>query len=258
MASISRGLSMSSQTRSASVRNLLIATVFGVHFPDRCRCGSLGTGKRAARRQILCRHRQHPTLHPRQRAHCRDGAGRPGEPTSRSSIPASHRPPSPSRSSRHKTSNHNPQTRTYTLDPGEARRFEDALMSMFGFDGAAALRVVNTEGMAAITSRTYNLDPTGTFGQFVGGVIRHTAIENGQEGRIIQLTHNRSTTSGYRTNIGFVNATGSQISVRIDMYRADGSYLGTSRTPSTPTSSSRSTRSSRRSPAETSRTAMRS
>jgi len=50
-------------------------------------------------------------------------------------------------------SNHNPQTMTFTLDPGESRRFEDALMSIFGFDGAAAIRVVNNSGMAAVTSR---------------------------------------------------------------------------------------------------------
>jgi len=124
-------------------------------------------------------------------------------------------------------SNHNPQTMTYTLNPGESRRFEDALMSIFGFDGAAAIRVVNNSGMAAVTSRTYNLTTGGTFGQFVGGVIGHSAIQTGQEGRIIQLTHNRSTTSGFRTNIGFVNATGSQITVLVALYRADGSYLGT-------------------------------
>ncbi len=133
-----------------------------------------------------------------------------------------------------KTSNHNPQTRSYTLDPGEALRFEDALMSIFGFDGGAAIRVVNTSGMAAVTSRTYNLQPDGTFGQFVGGVISHTAIQPGQEGRIIQLTHNRSTTSGFRTNIGFVNATGSSITVQVALYRADGSYLGTKSYPLQP------------------------
>ena len=128
-------------------------------------------------------------------------------------------------------SNHSPQTMTYTLDPGESRRFEDALMSIFGFDGAAAMRVVNNSGMAAVTSRTYNLTAGGTFGQFVGGVISHTAIQTGQEGRIIQLTHNRSTTSGFRTNIGFVNATGSQITVLVALYRANGSYLGTKEYP---------------------------
>lgn len=59
-------------------------------------------------------------------------------------------------------SNTNPQTRTYTLDPGESIRFEDALQSVFGFDGAAAIRIVNTVGMAAVTSRTYNLTGSGT------------------------------------------------------------------------------------------------
>ena len=65
-------------------------------------------------------------------------------------------------------------------------------------------------------------------------MISHTAIQTGQEGRIIQLTHNRSTTSGFRTNIGFVNATGSQITVQVALYRADGSYLGTKSYPLAP------------------------
>ena len=135
---------------------------------------------------------------------------------------------------RAQTSNSNPQTRTYTLDPGESLRFEDALMSIFGFDGAAALKLVNTTGMAAVTSRTYNLTSSGTYGQFVGGVISQNAIQSGQEGRIIQLTHNRSSTSGFRTNIGFVNATASSMTVQADMYRADGSHLGTKSYPLAP------------------------
>ena len=101
------------------------------------------------------------------------------------------------------------------------------LTSVFGFEGAAALRVTNDSGMVAVTSRTYNLTDNGTFGQFVGGVISHTAVQTGQEGRIIQLTHNRSTTSGFRTNIGFVNATNSQVTIQVALYQADGSYLGT-------------------------------
>jgi hypothetical protein len=127
--------------------------------------------------------------------------------------------------------NTNPQTKTYNLEPGESMRFEDALMSVFNFDGAAAIRIVNTVGMAAVTSRTYNLTSSGTYGQFVGGVISHTAIQAGQQGRIIQLTHNRSASSGFRTNIGFVNATGSQITVQVALYRANGTYLGSKSYP---------------------------
>jgi len=124
-------------------------------------------------------------------------------------------------------SNSNPSQQTYNLDPGESMRHEDVLTSVFGFEGAAALRVTNDSGMVAVTSRTYNLTDNGTYGQFVGGVISHTAIQAGQEGRIIQLTHNNSSTSGFRTNIGFVNTTDSQITVQVALYRADGSYLGT-------------------------------
>ncbi len=123
--------------------------------------------------------------------------------------------------------NSSPSTKSFTLDGGKAVRYEDALASMFGFSGAAALRIAVNTGMIAVTSRTYNATSSGTYGQFIDGVLDGTAIQAGQEGRIIQLSHNRSSSSGYRTNIGFVNATDASLALKVDLYLADGSFLGT-------------------------------
>ena len=123
--------------------------------------------------------------------------------------------------------NLNPTQKTVNIEAGRTARYTDVLSSMFGFSGGAALRITNSDGMVAVTSRTYNLTSSGTYGQFVGGVLSPTAINAGQEGRIIQLTHNRSSNSGFRTNIGFVNIGATDITVNVDLYTAQGALLGT-------------------------------
>ncbi|HSN57732.1 MAG TPA: hypothetical protein VLT32_23890, partial [Candidatus Sulfomarinibacteraceae bacterium] len=127
--------------------------------------------------------------------------------------------------------NLNPTQKTINIEAGRTARYTDVLSSMFGFSGGAALRITNSDGMVAVTSRTYNLTADGTFGQFVGGVLSPTAVNAGQEGRIIQLTHNRSANSGFRTNIGFVNIGATDITVKVDLYTAQGALLGSKSYP---------------------------
>jgi hypothetical protein len=132
--------------------------------------------------------------------------------------------------------NPSPQTRSVTVAAGASVRLQDVLLNTFSFTGAAALRVTSTSTRLLVTSRTYNLVGEGavglpqgaSFGQFVRGVSEDTAIPYGEEGRLIQLTQ-RDASSGldFRTNVGVVNVTSGTIDVQIDLYRADGTYLGT-------------------------------
>jgi hypothetical protein len=133
------------------------------------------------------------------------------------------------------TNNASPASKPYTLGARQARRFGDMLLTEFGLTGAAALRVVVTSGSLLVTSRTYNLVgqnpwnlPQGaSFGQFVPGLDETEAIGYGQEGRLVHLTQRPSGDyDGFRTNIGIVNASSIAIDVRIDFYRADGTWLG--------------------------------
>ncbi len=98
----------------------------------------------------------------------------------------------------HGTNNSNPRTESFTLDAGKSARFEDILETVFGFTGAAALRITPTTGQLLVTSRTYNLLGEGnelglpagaTFGQYIPGVTAEQAIARGEEGRLIQLSH---------------------------------------------------------------------
>jgi len=131
--------------------------------------------------------------------------------------------------------NASPVSRAYTLGAQKSRRFEDVLVSEFGTEGAAALRVAVAAGSVLVTSRTYNLIganpwqlPVGaSFGQYVPGWEESAAIGYGQEGRLIHLTQQAaSSLDGFRTNLGLVNATASPVDVRVDLYRADGTWLG--------------------------------
>ena len=123
--------------------------------------------------------------------------------------------------------NPEPEKATFVLEPGRSRRFEDLLGSEFDFTGAAALIVTCTEGDISITSRTYNDTEDGTYGQFIGGVAMNRSIGVGQQGRIIQLSHNRSDDEGSRTNLGLVNTSLRATTVMIELFDAsDGASLG--------------------------------
>jgi hypothetical protein len=132
--------------------------------------------------------------------------------------------------------NTQPETRSFLLEGQRSVRYVDVLTSLFGFTGAAALRFDVTSGTLTVTSRTYNqigtnpwnLPAGSSFGQFVPGLAIEKATPYGEEGRLIQLTQrDAASLDGFRTNIGLVNATGSALDVRLDLYRADGSLLGT-------------------------------
>ncbi len=128
--------------------------------------------------------------------------------------------------------NTSPETATFTLEPGVAMRYDDVVDSVFHFYGAAALRIRPTGGSLLATSRTYNLMVAGnplnlpagsTFGQFVPAFGESEAIPSTDAARIIMLTQDAS----YRTNLGFVNATASQLAMSIDLFRSDFTRLGT-------------------------------
>lgn len=129
-----------------------------------------------------------------------------------------------------------PATRSFSLGPQQSVRYADVLATLFGYTGAAALRLTSTPGPILVNSRTYNLIgansvglPVGaSFGQFVPGLPETEAIGYGEEGRIIQLSHrDASALAGFRANLGFVNTTGSPIDLRVDLYTADGAPIGT-------------------------------
>ena len=126
----------------------------------------------------------------------------------------------------HGADNSTPENRLFTLEQSNAVRYGDVLESVFGFEGSAALRITPIEGEIAVTSRTYNQLEAGTTGQFAPGVPEGEAIRFGQDARLIQLSQSSANGSGFRTNIGFANATRLRSRVEIELYAGDGTHLG--------------------------------
>ena len=136
----------------------------------------------------------------------------------------------------HGQGNASPQQQTFSLAAGESRRHDDVLDAVFDFSGKAALRVTALSGELVVTSRTYNLLGDGnslglpagaSFGQFIPATTSEQAIHLGEHGRLIQLSHDPSGASGFRTNIALLNATAETITAEVELYAADGSQLGT-------------------------------
>ncbi|MGV8038867.1 MAG: CARDB domain-containing protein [Thermoanaerobaculaceae bacterium] len=128
---------------------------------------------------------------------------------------------------KHGQSNSSPDGLSVTVAPGQAVRYTDAVFDLFSFSGKAALRLETASGSVVATSRTYNDQPGGTYGQFVPASPDGEAIGSDREGRLIQLSHQpNAALGGFRTNVGAVNAGSGQIAVTIDLYASSGAYLG--------------------------------
>ena len=131
----------------------------------------------------------------------------------------------------HGQANPSPRSETFSLAAGASQRFADVLMTVFGFDGTAALAVVPTGGTVLVSSRTYNLLGAGnslglpagaSFGQYIPAAPASDAIHTGETGRLQQLGED----AARRTNIVFVNATMGALTVRVELFTAAGASLG--------------------------------
>jgi len=128
--------------------------------------------------------------------------------------------------------NPNPEELQLELVGGQARVVEDALDELFGFNGAAALRLTSENGTFIATSRTYNLEgnlggpDARTFGQFLPALSADDAIVFGDEGRLLLLAHDPTLEQGQRTNLILVNGSGEDVDIDIDLFSSDGVELG--------------------------------
>jgi hypothetical protein len=107
------------------------------------------------------------------------------------------------------------------LAPGENRTLGD-VMALFGKTGSGALRIFSSEPLIA-TSRTYNLTPDGTFGQFLGSAAPTRGIETGDSAVLMQLQEN----DAFRTNIGITNGWKRPAEVEVSLYDGHGNFVAT-------------------------------
>jgi hypothetical protein len=120
-----------------------------------------------------------------------------------------------------------PPSTTFTLAPGTMTTYPDVVGSVFSFEGAGTLRVTPTAGEVTASERVYQTSGPASFGQHVAGLAEHAALGPGQRASLIGLSQSASEASGARTNIGLVNASAVRTVVTVELYRADGTLLGT-------------------------------
>jgi len=126
--------------------------------------------------------------------------------------------------------NPNPMSVQRRLAPGAALNESDLLSTLFGMSsGSAALRLVSDQPLA-VSSRTYNLTSSGTYGQFIPGVPAIQAIEAGQTAYLLGFEEDAHA----RSNLGLVNLSDSEITITVTFFKADGAQLGTPRAYTVP------------------------
>lgn len=118
----------------------------------------------------------------------------------------------------------------FTLNPGETREFVDIIQDRFGKDSAfGALRIV-ADREVLVTSRIYSAgltivtnegNKTGSTGQFFAGLPSTAAIGANQTTDLPGAEES----SNFRTNVGWVEVTGNECSLRVEVVDGNGTVL---------------------------------
>lgn len=125
--------------------------------------------------------------------------------------------------------------------PGETIALDDVIESWFGLEGAigsltirplgqtSGLLSASSEPLTFASSRTFNISPNGTFGQFIPAVafadfIGHAAEGGGDIHAVLQQL---AQTDTFRTNFGLVEGSGEQADVELSIFDGGGARLAT-------------------------------
>jgi hypothetical protein len=129
--------------------------------------------------------------------------------------------------------NPNPDVRRITVTAGETRYLPDIVFNTFGLDNTfGGLRIVSNIPVV-VSGRSYDANVTvvgktqGSAGQFFSGVPANLAIGLGDSTDVIGLDQDGVQTSGtWRSNLAFVEATGSPVDLTISRISSNGTVLG--------------------------------
>jgi len=110
---------------------------------------------------------------------------------------------------------------SFTVLGGTQQIFDDVVAQLTSEDAEGALEVRSTVGVT-VTSRTYNLAPSGTFGQALDGVSWSDGLAQGDAVYLQQLKQNDT----FRTNIGVLNMGTMTLRVGVTLYDRLGDLVG--------------------------------
>ena len=129
---------------------------------------------------------------------------------------------------------------TFSIDPGRTVALDDVLKSWFGTGTASVTGTLEVRPLtqtatsvsnAAVgalanlvtfaSSRTFNVAPTGTFGQFIPAVPFANFIDKSKVLSLQQIAHSAQ----YRTNLGLVEGSGEPAQLLVKVFGSTGSQL---------------------------------
>jgi len=112
-----------------------------------------------------------------------------------------------------------------TIGPGETTRWSDVLGTVFGVpdgtDAVGAVAFISDSEDLLFFSRTFNQSDAGTFGQAIPGIAADDLIPAGEMKRILFFTEN----GDFRSNIGILNGTGAEMTIKWRRYTTDGTMI---------------------------------
>lgn len=110
--------------------------------------------------------------------------------------------------------------KAFTINPGEVKRFDDALPSLFDVrdSGGSILLTTPSQSSLVASGRTYSNVGNGTFGQFIPGVTPDKAVTTGDAPLQIQQLEQ---SQNFRTNIGVAEVGGGSAHVRLTLTLPD-------------------------------------
>jgi hypothetical protein len=112
----------------------------------------------------------------------------------------------------------------FTLEPGQVRRFQNVLGEAFGANGdgiAGGAAVLSDSAQLIVMTRTFNQIEDGSIGAALAGVGNAELVQAGERVTIVFLTEN----ANFRSNLGLINGVDIPITVRWELFDADGNSL---------------------------------
>ncbi len=127
------------------------------------------------------------------------------------------------------TSNTSPITVPVSIAPGETKKYENVVQTVFGLSGASGAIRIQSDIELLASSRTYNL-PSGSDirdanGLFFTGIPQSFAIGSGETSSLQGVSQGGA--EDFRYNFGMVETAGSPVTVRISVRNPDGTLIGT-------------------------------
>jgi hypothetical protein len=118
-----------------------------------------------------------------------------------------------------------------TIDPGQVKSIDNSLQQLYSLQNSGGSMLITTPSSSKliVTARTYNQTSSGTYGQFIPAVTPAGSVGLA-DNRVLQLLQLESS-DRMRTNIGFVETSGSPVTIEVSAIPPDSKIAAKTQIP---------------------------